>query len=81
MKTTNELQQFIQEQNTLGNIVLAEIDSLKTMPITEFISQPVDGILYDLNRSETATYAFASEDDLRWINDIAVAQVIRELKK
>ena len=81
METMNELKQVIKEQNALGNIVFADIDGLKTMPISDFISQPSDGILYDLNRNEATTYALASTEDIRWINDIAVAQTIRELKK
>lgn len=48
------------------------------MPITKFIKQPIDGILYDLNRSEEVVLTFLP--DPKWVNDYAVAQVIRSLK-
>ena len=49
------------------------------MPIADFIKQPADGILYDLNRNESTVLTFLP--DPKWINDFAVAQVIRALKK
>ena len=79
-ETIDELKKLVQDRNASGNVVYADPDGLNTMPLAEFISQPADGILYDLNRTETVTYALAKEDDPRWINDIAVAQVIRALK-
>lgn len=48
------------------------------MPIKEFIKQPTEGMLYDLNRSETVVLTFLP--DPRWVNDYAVAKVIAELK-
>ena len=48
------------------------------MPIKEFIKQPTEGMLYDLNRSDVVVFTFI--DDPKWINDYAVAKVITELK-
>ena len=62
-----------------GNIVVTGIEGLQTMPIKEFIKQHVEGILYDLNRSEAVVLAFI--DDPKWVNDYAVAKVITEFKK
>jgi len=61
-----------------GNIVVAGIEGLQTMPIKEFIKQPEDGMLYDLNRLESVVLTFI--DDPKWINDFAVAKTIRVLK-
>ena len=74
--------QTIREQREQGNIVIADFDGLKTTPLAEFLDQPADGILYDLNRLEACTLTLAEQnpEDLRWINDLAVAMVIRELK-
>jgi len=62
-----------------GNIVLACFDGLKKMELSEFIKQPVEGLLYDLNRCETVVLTFIK--DKKWINDYAVAKVIRALKQ
>ena len=80
METINEIKKIIKEQKELGNIVIANIDGLTTCKLSDFVKQNASGILYDLNRLEEVTYTFADMDDLRWINDIAVAYVIRELK-
>lgn len=62
-----------------GNIVVATVDGLLTAPLKDFINQPVDGMLYDLNRDEATILTFI--DDPKWINDYALTQVVRELKK
>lgn len=61
-----------------GNIVVSGIET-QVYNLKEFIKQPVDGILYDLNRSEETV--LTRIEDKRWINDFAVAKVIRELKQ
>ena len=73
-----EIKNKILEEYKKGNIVVAGIEGLQCMPIAEFIKQPIDGILYDLNRSEEVVLTFLP--DPKWVNDYAVAQVIRSLK-
>lgn len=48
----------ILEEYKKGNIVVVGIESLQSMSIDEFIKQPVDDILYDLNRSEEVVLTF-----------------------
>lgn len=48
--------------------------------IDDFCNQGAKGILYDLNRDEATTLTLASDDNPRWVNDIAVAKVITHLK-
>ena len=62
-----------------GNIVVAGIDGLQGMPIKEFIKQPVEGMLYDLNRDEATVLTLI--DNPKWVNDYAVSKVIVALKK
>jgi hypothetical protein len=64
--------------NNENKIVIATIEGLSAIEIDEFIKQPADGILYDLNRSEEVVLTFIS--DPKWINDYAVAKTIRALK-
>jgi len=61
-----------------GNIVVMTIDGLQICKMEDFIKQPSEGILYDLNRTESVTLTLM--DELRWVNDYAVAQTIRALK-
>jgi len=61
-----------------GNIVFATSEGLMTANISEFIKQPVEGLLYDLNRDEATVLTFI--EDSKWVNDYAVCQVIRSLK-
>ena len=68
----------ILEEYKKGNIVLSSIEGLQVMPLISFIKQPVEGILYDLNRTEAVILTFL--DDPKWVNDYAVAQVILALK-
>lgn len=72
------IKDIILEEYKKGNIVTNSIEGLQAMPLEEFIKQPADGILYDLNRNETVILTFLP--DPKWINDYAVAQVIRALK-
>lgn len=73
-----EIKNKILEEYKKGNIVVAGMEGLQGMSLTEFIKQPAEGMLYDLNRSESVVLTFIP--DPKWINDYAVAQVIRALK-
>ncbi|MCP4054226.1 MAG: hypothetical protein GY739_14455, partial [Mesoflavibacter sp.] len=73
-----EIKDKILEEYKKGNIVVAGIEGLQVMPIKEFIKQPTEGMLYDLNRNEAVVLTFLP--DPKWVNDYAVAKVITELK-
>lgn len=62
-----------------GNIVVSGYEGLQTGSLSGIVKQPVEGILYDINRGEEVILTFI--DDPKWVNDYACAQVIRELKK
>jgi len=74
-----ELKDKILEEYKKGNIIVSGFEGLQIMALAEFIKQPEDGILYDLNRSEAVVLTFI--DDPKWINDYAVCKTIRALKK
>ena len=57
-------------------------DVVEDTPITvhdieKLVNQPVEGLLYDLNRDEATILTWI--DDPKWINDYACAMVIRYL--
>lgn len=55
------------------------IDGLKSVNIDKFVSQPTEGLLYDLNRDRGTVLTFM--DDLTRINNFAVMLVITKLKE
>ena len=73
-----EIKSKILEEYEKGNIVVAGIEGLQVAPLSEFIKQPIEGMLYDLNRGEAVVLTFLP--DPKWINDYAVAKVICALK-
>lgn len=74
-----ELKNFIREKEKEGKIVFMTCEGPMIADLDEFIQQSAQGILYDLNRDKATTMTLASEDNLRWINDYAVAVVIEKL--
>jgi hypothetical protein len=75
----NEIKDKVLKEYMDGNIVIAGVEGLSVVSLDDFIEQPIDGMLYDLNRNEATILAFI--EDPKWINDYAVCQVIRALKK
>ena len=73
---TNIKQRVLDEYKN-GNIVVYNFEGLKIIELSEFIKQPVEGMLYDLNRSESVVLALI--EDPKWINDYACAKVIMAL--
>ena len=62
-----------------GNIVISTIEGLHVANLKEMIKQPVEGLLYDINRDELTILTLV-ENNPKWINDYASTQIIRELK-
>lgn len=78
MSKDDELREMVLAARKEGKIVMWVLpDQLMTAPLDEFVKQPVDGILWDLNRGEEC--ALASAPNIRWVNDFAVALTIRKL--
>lgn len=61
-----------------GNLVINNNEGIQAAPLKEIIKQPIDGLLYDLNRNEMVILTFIN--DPKWINDYALVQVLREFK-
>ena len=74
----NALQDRILAEREQGNIVFWGLPGeLARMKLDDFVEQPADGMLYDLNRLEEISLTFLK--DPKWVNDFAVALVIRKL--
>ncbi len=73
--------EIVLEAKDDGRVVFFCIDEVLTAPVKEIIKQPADGLLWDLNRDEVTALSWMNKDGmLHWVNNFAVALVIRELK-
>lgn len=77
--TKEELKDFILKKEEEGKVVIQTVDGLSEIDLNEFIKQPTQGILYDLNRDRPTVLTFI--DDPKWVNDYAVGLVIVKLKE
>lgn len=72
METKNELLEQILSLQVENKIAFMTIDGLQGGLIEDFVKQPIEGQLYDLNRDRATLYAMANENkNKRWINDLA----------
>lgn len=74
-----KLRDRVLEEGRQGNVVFATLDGYAVAPLDEFVQQPVEGILYDLNRLPEVVLTFI--DDPKWVNDFAVQMVIKRLRE
>ena len=57
-----------------GNLVYVDIEGLKSVKFEDFIKQPLDGMLYDINRDAVTILTFIEEP--RWVNDFALTKLL-----
>ena len=67
--------EYIQEREAEGKVSFMTIEGLTSCKLEDFIKQPAEGMLYDLNRDKITVLTASPE--ARWINDYAVAVVIQ----
>lgn len=61
-----------------GNVVLSTFEGLAIANLSDLVDkQPIEGILYDLNRLPETVLTFIN--DPKWVNDYAVSLVIKKL--
>lgn len=73
MEKNNELLDKILSLQADNKIAFMTIDGLQGGPIEEFVNQPLEGQLYDVNRDRATLYSMANENkNKRWINDLAL---------
>ena len=74
METRKDLKNMILDAWKDGYVVFASIEGLHRQKLEEFTKQPLDGMLYDINR-DTATILTLIEDP-KWINDFALTKLL-----
>jgi hypothetical protein len=79
MDKKEELKELILKKEKEGKVVFATFDGYMEADINEFIKQPTEGLLYDLNRDKVTVLTLL--DNPKWVNDYAVGLVISKLKE
>lgn len=81
MSEKKKYSELVLEERKKGNVVFIAIDEVMSAPVKDFVAQPVDGLLWDLNRDEVTALTFMDQEGMiHWVNNFAVALVIKELK-
>lgn len=71
-----DLLNIIREREKDGEVVIQTIEGLMAINIEDLLRQPIEGILYDLNR-DTVTCATHIKNGVEgWINNYATALVL-----
>lgn len=79
MTTKEKFRDLLLKKAKEGKVIFMTIEGPMEANLEEFIKQPTEGILYDLNRDRATVLTFL--DDPKWINDFAVGLVIGKLKE
>lgn len=69
-----QIREKIQQAMTEGKICYRTEEGIYSMPMVEFVQQPLEGMLYDINRDRATVMAFI--DDPKWTNDLALTQLL-----
>ena len=77
MCMSDEVKELVIKAPKDGKVIILTLSGLVEADINNLLSQPVDGLLYDLNRDELSILAI--RDNPRWINDYAIMQILRFL--
>lgn len=72
--TDEKLRDKILEEYKKGNICYRTIEGVMSCPIESFVKQPLEGMLYDLNRDRATVMSFL--DDPKWTNDFALTVLL-----
>ena len=72
------LKDLVLRRARVGDVIFRTHDDFRIAALDEFIEQPTEGLLYDLNRDRASVLSFI--DDPKWVNDFAVSLVIERLK-
>ena len=79
MEKKESLKDLVLKKAKEGKVVFMTLDGPREADLNEFIKQPTEGLLYDLNRDRVTVLTFI--EDPKWVNDFAVGLVIAKLKE
>lgn len=74
METKEDLKKIILDAWKDGYVVFASFDGLHKQKLEEFIKQPLEGMLYDINRNTATILTFINNP--KWVNDFALTKLL-----
>ena len=74
METKEDLKDMVLDAWKDGYVVFASIEGLHKQKLEDFTQQPLDGMLYDINRDTATILTFL--DDPKWVNDFALTKLL-----
>ena len=74
METKEELKNMILDAWKDGYVVFASDEGLQKQKLEDFTKQPLDGMLYDINRDAATILTFVN--DPKWVNDFALTKLL-----
>lgn len=77
ISSDEEIKKIVLEEEKKGNVVFMTFDGLMGASLEEIVKQPVEGLLYDLNRDKVTILTFINKE--KWINDYALSLVVAKL--
>lgn len=77
------LKELVLEAETSNKVVFIGAEGLMQAKLDEFIKQPVEGLLYDLNRDRATVLSWIDDPEVGkfWINNFATMLTITKLKE
>ena len=74
MEEKEELKKLILDAWKDGYVVFASAEGLRKQKLEDFTQQPLEGMLYDINRDAATILTFV--DDPKWVNDFALTKLL-----
>jgi hypothetical protein len=74
METKEDLKNMVLDAWKDGYVVFASIEGLYKQKLEHFTKQPLEGMLYDINRDTATISTFL--DDPKWVNDFALTKLL-----
>lgn len=74
MKTKEKMKDMILDAWEDGYVVFASFQGLHKQKLEDFINQPLEGMLYDINRNTATILTYI--DDPKWVNDFALTKLL-----
>lgn len=74
MEKEEKLRKLILENAQKGNVTVLTCEGLMTAKLEDIVKQPLEGLLYDINRDRVTITTFL--EDPKWINDFALTQIL-----
>ena len=78
-KKKESITDLVLSMSKKNRIVYSNLEGFTSVDLDKWLdSQPINGLLYDLNRLGEGALTFM-EDDIKWVNDFAAGLVITRL--